>query len=58
VPCHFIPLNTDGVTIKDLELQDNQTKLERELSAWLRARINQIEEERSEHANVLAGERD
>jgi hypothetical protein len=47
VPCHFIPLNTDGETIEDLELQDNQAKLEREVSQWLRARIKEIEEERS-----------
>ena len=52
VPCHFIPLNTDGDTIEDLELQDNQAKLEREVSQWLRARIKQIEEERAEHATA------
>ena len=51
VPCHHIPLNTDGDTIEDLELQDNQTKLEREVSAWLRARINEIEQERSANAS-------
>jgi hypothetical protein len=52
VPCHFIPLNTDGETIEDLEMQDNQAKLEREVRQWLRARIKQIEEERTEHATV------
>jgi hypothetical protein len=52
VPCHFIPLNTDGDTIEDLELQDNEAKLEREVSAWLRARIKEIEEERAEHAQL------
>jgi hypothetical protein len=52
VPCHFIPLNTDGETIEDLELQDNQAKLEREVSEWLRARIKEIEEERTEQATV------
>jgi hypothetical protein len=52
VPCHFIPLNTDGETIEDLELQDNQAKLEREVSAWLRAKIKQIEKERTEQAIV------
>ena len=52
VPCHFIPLNSDGDTIEDLELQDNQAKLEREVSEWLRAKIKQIEEERTEHATV------
>jgi hypothetical protein len=43
VPCHHIPLNADGDTIEDLELQDNQAKLEREVSAWLRAKIAEIE---------------
>jgi hypothetical protein len=50
VPCHFIPLNTDGDTIEDLELQDNQAKLEREVGKWLRDRIKQIEEERARPA--------
>ena len=58
VPCHHIPLNTDGDTIEDLEQQDNQAKLEREVGDWLRARIKQIQEERHEHASVLGGERD
>lgn len=52
VPCHFIPLNTDGETIEVLEQQDNQAKLEREVKAWLRARIKEIEEERAGHATV------
>ena len=32
VPCHFIPLNPDGETIEDLEQQENQTKIEREVT--------------------------
>lgn len=52
VPCHFIPLNTEGETVENLELQDDQAKLEREVSAWLRTKIKAIEEERTEHANV------
>jgi hypothetical protein len=52
IPCHFIPLNTDGETVEDLELQDNQAKLEREVSGWLRARIKEFEEGRTEHAKV------
>jgi hypothetical protein len=55
VPCHFIPLNTDGETIQELESQDNQAKLEREVGRWLRDRIKQIEEERANTA--LAGAR-
>ena len=52
VPCHFIPLNSEGDTIEDLELEDNQAKLEREVCAWLRAKIKTIEDERAEHANA------
>lgn len=52
VPCHFIPLNTDGQTIEDLELRENQPKLEREVTQWLRAKIKQLEEERSARASV------
>lgn len=51
IPCHHIPLNTDGETIEELELRDNQAKLEHEVSSWLRARINEIEQERGAHAN-------
>jgi hypothetical protein len=51
VPCHFIPLNADGETIEDLELQDNQARLEREVGLWLRTRIKEIEEERTARAN-------
>jgi hypothetical protein len=47
VPCHFIPLNQDGETIEDLERQDNEAKLEREVGNWLRTRIREIEQERS-----------
>ena len=46
VPCHHIPLNSDGQTIQDLELQDNQAKLEHEVRDWLRAKIKEIETER------------
>jgi hypothetical protein len=53
VPCHFIPLNRDGDTIEDLEAQDNQAKLEREVGAWLRERISEIEQGRA--AQTKAG---
>jgi hypothetical protein len=52
VPCHHIPLNSEGDTIEDLELKDNQAKLEREVSGWLHARINEIEKERAEHKGI------
>jgi hypothetical protein len=50
VPCHFIPLNEAGDTIEGLELEDNEAKLEREVKDWLRARIREIEEQRSKPA--------
>ena len=50
VPCHFIPLNEAGETIETLELEDNEAKLERQVKDWLRTRIREIEEERSEPA--------
>ena len=50
VPCHFIPLNESGDTIEALELKDNEAKLEREVKDWLRARIREIEEQRSKPA--------
>jgi hypothetical protein len=47
VPCHFIPLNDAGDTIEDLELGNNDAKLERKVAGWLRTKIGQIEEERA-----------
>jgi hypothetical protein len=52
VPCHFIPLNEADETVEDLELEDNEAKLEREVKDWLRARIRAIEEDRSKPAIV------
>jgi len=54
VPCHHIPLNADGDTIEELESRDNQAKLEREVMDWLRARIAEIEEERSQRTTTEA----
>jgi len=47
VPCHLIPLNTDGDTIEDLEQRDDQKKLEQEVREWLRTKIKEIEEQRA-----------
>lgn len=52
VPCHFIRLNEAGDTIEDLEIGDNEAKLERKVEGWLRTTIGQIEEERSKQATV------
>ena len=50
IPCHFIPLNETGETVEDLELEDNEAKLERRVKDWLKARIRKIEEERAKPA--------
>ena len=55
VPCHFIPLNETGETIDALELEDNEAKLEREVKDWLRKRIHEIEEERSNRPSLDRG---
>jgi hypothetical protein len=47
VPCHHIPLNEAGQTIEDMEMADNQHRLEESLKNWLRNRIREIEEERA-----------
>ena len=47
VPCHYIALNDAGETIEDLEAQDNQPKLERTLTQWMRNKINEIETARA-----------
>jgi len=53
IPCHYIPLDETGETIENLEATANEAKLERKVSDWLRAKINDVEEERSTRA--LAG---
>jgi hypothetical protein len=43
VPCHHIPLDQAGRTIEDLEAEDNESKAQRLLKDWLRARIKELE---------------
>ena len=47
IPCHLIPLNVQGVTIADLEAADNQPKMEATIKQWLKAKITEIEEQRT-----------
>ena len=47
VPCHHILLDAEGETVETLELKDNQQALEEKVKAWLRARIKELEAERS-----------
>lgn len=46
VPCHHIPLNSEGETVNSLERQATQLELEENVRNWLRATIRRIEKER------------
>jgi hypothetical protein len=54
-PCHHIQLNAEGDTIADLELADNQHKLEEEVKDWLRQRIKEIEDRTQRDAVSTSG---
>jgi hypothetical protein len=45
IPCHFIPLTESGETVEDLELRENQPRLEESLKQWLRKKISELEAE-------------
>jgi hypothetical protein len=51
VPCHHIPLNTDGETVYTMERQREQVDMEEAVKAWLRATIARIERERAAQSN-------
>ena len=53
VPCHHIPLDAEGETVEELELEDNQQHLEEKVKTWLRARIKEIEETRAAAADRI-----
>ncbi|MBI3650288.1 MAG: hypothetical protein HY231_04505 [Acidobacteria bacterium] len=46
VPCHHIPLNAVGDTVAQLERQDDEQRLEENFKAWLRAKIQELEDAR------------
>src|SRR3712207_1206764 len=46
VPCHHLTLDAAGTTVDDIESEENQSKLEEKVKAWLRARIKEVEAER------------
>jgi len=50
VPCHYIPLNTQGETVYTMERQREQTELEEALKNWLRETIQRIERDRAAKA--------
>jgi hypothetical protein len=46
VPCHYIPLNTKGETIDELEWKENQRQTEETVKSWLRITIQQLEKQK------------
>jgi hypothetical protein len=46
VPCHHIPLNSRGLTIDELERNENQIETEDAVKDWLRVTITRLEARR------------
>ena len=44
-PCHFIPLNATGDTVKTLEQKVGREQLEQQVKHWLQATVKQLKEE-------------
>lgn len=42
LPCHFIPLNAAGDTVKSLEEKGDRDRLEEAVKEWLRATIQRL----------------
>jgi len=47
IPCHHIPLNSQGETVYTMERQRDRIDLEDALRNWLRSTIERIERERA-----------
>jgi len=47
VPCHHIPLNSEGETVHSLERQGTQLEIEEALKKWLKEAIARLEKERA-----------
>jgi hypothetical protein len=52
VPCRFIPLAANGVTVDSLYRHGTPAETEEALGKWLRERIHELEAELSEAARV------
>jgi len=50
VPCHHIALDAAGDTVEDLESDGGESKAERLVKDWLRARIQELESKRTPYA--------
>jgi len=52
IPCRFVQLTADGVTIDSLYRYGTTAETEEVLSSWLRARIREMEEQIADAANL------
>jgi len=46
IPCRFIPLTKDGLTVEDFYRTGSQIEMEEALGRWLREQIERIQRER------------
>jgi hypothetical protein len=44
LPCHFIPLNEAGDTVKSLESEGDRERLEQAVKTWLRTTIKRLKD--------------
>ena len=47
IPCRFISLTEEGLTVEDLYRTGSQAEMEEALAKWLRTQIQRIERERA-----------
>jgi hypothetical protein len=52
VPCHFIPLDSSGATIDELEWKENQRETAEAVKTWLKASIERLEADKSSGAHA------
>jgi hypothetical protein len=52
VPCHHIPLNSQGQTVFTMEQRSRQLAVEEALRNWLISTIQRIEQERDTQVNI------
>jgi len=53
VPCRFVPLTADGITVDSLYRYGTSAEIEEALRNWLRQRIREIESEMLDAGEVL-----
>jgi hypothetical protein len=55
LPCHFVPLNTEGETIDSLVRQGDSEKLEQVLAKWIDATIKGLEQDQEREPSTGSG---